>query len=53
MHDTTTSSCPQKPELVRDISRWVSSTVKIPVFIKLTPNITDIVTIAKAAHEGE
>ncbi|XP_034241166.1 dihydropyrimidine dehydrogenase [NADP(+)] isoform X2 [Thrips palmi] len=45
-------ACGQKPELVRDISRWVSSTVKIPVFIKLTPNITDIVTIAKAAKEG-
>ncbi|KAE8750240.1 hypothetical protein FOCC_FOCC003048 [Frankliniella occidentalis] len=41
-----------KPELVRDISRWVRDTVQIPVFIKLTPNITDIVTIAKAAHEG-
>jgi dihydropyrimidine dehydrogenase (NADP+) len=26
--------------------------VKIPFFIKLTPNITDIVDIAKAAHEG-
>lgn len=45
-------ACGQKPELVRDISRWVRDTVQIPVFIKLTPNITDIVTIAKAAHEG-
>lgn len=45
-------ACGQKPELVRDISRWVRGAVKIPVFIKLTPNITDIVCIAKAAHEG-
>lgn len=26
--------------------------MKIPIFIKLTPNITDIVVIAKAAKEG-
>ncbi|KAG8231044.1 hypothetical protein J437_LFUL010923 [Ladona fulva] len=45
-------ACGQKPELVEDISRWVKATVKIPVFIKLTPNITDIVTIATAASKG-
>jgi len=42
----------QKPELVRDISLWVRSAVKIPFFVKLTPNITDIVDIARAAYEG-
>ncbi|KAJ8982696.1 hypothetical protein NQ317_013168 [Molorchus minor] len=45
-------ACGQKSELVRDISRWVRDTVKIPFFIKLTPNITNIVDIAKAAYEG-
>jgi dihydropyrimidine dehydrogenase (NADP+) len=45
-------ACGQKPELVKGISEWVRATVKIPFFIKLTPNITDIVDIAKAAHEG-
>lgn len=40
------------PELVRNISRWVRDAVKIPFFVKLTPNITDIVSIAKAAYEG-
>lgn len=42
----------QDPELVRNISRWLRAAVKIPFFVKLTPNITDIVSIAKAACEG-
>lgn len=37
---------------MRNISRWVRTAVKIPFFVKLTPNITDIVSIAKAAYEG-
>uniref|UniRef100_V5GTH2 Dihydropyrimidine dehydrogenase [NADP(+)] n=1 Tax=Anoplophora glabripennis TaxID=217634 RepID=V5GTH2_ANOGL len=45
-------ACGQKPNLVRDISKWVRQSVKIPFFIKLTPNITDITVIAKAAYEG-
>ncbi|KAF7266557.1 hypothetical protein GWI33_020065 [Rhynchophorus ferrugineus] len=45
-------ACGQKEELVHDICQWVRSAVKIPFFIKLTPNITDIVTIATAAHKG-
>ncbi|KZC14706.1 Dihydropyrimidine dehydrogenase [NADP(+)], partial [Dufourea novaeangliae] len=45
-------ACGQDPELVRKISRWVRAAVKIPFFVKLTPNITDIVSIAKAAYEG-
>ena len=35
-----------------DICKWVKDAVKIPVFAKLTPNITEITTIAKAAKEG-
>ncbi|KAL0127958.1 hypothetical protein PUN28_003308 [Cardiocondyla obscurior] len=46
-------ACGQDPELVRNISRWVREAVKIPFFIKLTPNITDIFSIAKAAYEGK
>lgn len=46
-------ACGQDPTLVRDISKWVREAIKIPFFIKLTPNITDIVSIAKAAYEGE
>lgn len=45
-------ACGQDPILVRDISKWVREAIKLPFFIKLTPNITDIVTIAKAAFEG-
>ncbi|KAK6644995.1 hypothetical protein RUM43_001271 [Polyplax serrata] len=46
-------ACGQKPELVRNISLWVRGAVKIPFFVKLTPNITDILEIAKAAYEGQ
>ncbi|XP_046428918.1 dihydropyrimidine dehydrogenase [NADP(+)] [Neodiprion fabricii] len=46
-------ACGQDPELVRNISRWVKAAVKIPFFVKLTPNITDIVEIARAAYEGK
>lgn len=46
-------ACGQEPKLVVDISLWVRAAVKIPFFVKLTPNITDIVTIAKAAFEGK
>lgn len=38
--------------MVEDITRWVKSCVKIPVFTKLTPNITDVRTIARAAQKG-
>lgn len=44
--------CGQDPKLVHDISQWVSSVVDIPVFVKLTPNITNIVDIAQAAKDG-
>ncbi|XP_076169553.1 dihydropyrimidine dehydrogenase su(r) isoform X2 [Ptiloglossa arizonensis] len=46
-------ACGQDPELVRNISRWLRAAVKIPFFVKLTPNITDIVSIAEAAYEGQ
>lgn len=46
-------ACGQKAELVREISLWVRAAVKIPFFVKLTPNITDIVDIARAAYEGK
>jgi len=46
-------ACGQDPELVRNICRWVRAAVKIPFFAKLTPNVTSIVAIAKAAYEGQ
>uniref|UniRef100_A0A8D1LGG2 dihydropyrimidine dehydrogenase (NADP(+)) n=1 Tax=Sus scrofa TaxID=9823 RepID=A0A8D1LGG2_PIG len=45
-------ACGQDPELVRNICRWVRQAVQIPFFAKLTPNVTDIVSIARAAKEG-
>ncbi|KAL1455585.1 hypothetical protein WDU94_009669 [Cyamophila willieti] len=45
-------ACGQDPELVLNISKWVRSAVKMPFFVKLTPNITNITDIAKAAYDG-
>ncbi|VDO75428.1 unnamed protein product [Heligmosomoides polygyrus] len=45
-------ACGQDPEIVRTICSWVRNTVKIPFFPKMTPNITDIRAIARAAKEG-
>lgn len=45
-------ACGQDPVLVLNICRWVRAAVSIPFFAKLTPNVTNIVDIAKAAHEG-
>ncbi|MEQ2245721.1 hypothetical protein ILYODFUR_030846 [Ilyodon furcidens] len=45
-------ACGQDPVLVRNICRWVRAAVSIPFFAKLTPNVTNVVDIAKAAHEG-
>ncbi|XP_042884365.1 dihydropyrimidine dehydrogenase [NADP(+)]-like [Penaeus japonicus] len=45
-------ACGQDPELVRNICRWVRAATTIPFFAKLTPNVTNIVAIAKAAYEG-
>lgn len=45
-------ACGQKPELVKDIATWVRAAVKVPFFVKLTPNITNILEIAIAAKEG-
>lgn len=45
-------ACGQNPDLVREICKWVKEVTKIPLFAKLTPNVTDITTIAQAALEG-
>ena len=39
--------------MVRNICRWVKEVVNIPFFAKMTPNVTDIVAIARAAKEGK
>ena len=40
------------PDLVRQVCAWVSGASSVPVFAKLTPNVTDITKIAEAAYEG-
>lgn len=40
------------PELVEEIVSSVKSSVSIPVFVKLSPNVTDIVKIGAAAVDG-
>ncbi|XP_076371123.1 dihydropyrimidine dehydrogenase su(r) [Tachypleus tridentatus] len=45
-------ACGQNPELVHNICLWVREAVKLPFFAKLTPNVTDIVSIATAAYKG-
>eukprot|EP01134_Creolimax_fragrantissima_P000723 CFRG0723T1 len=45
-------ACGQREDLVRNICKWVRAAVKIPFFAKLTPNVTDITDIAKAAQDG-
>ncbi|GEN49777.1 dihydroorotate dehydrogenase [Alkalibacterium pelagium] len=40
------------PSAVRRITEKVKQVTSLPVYVKLTPNVTDIVTIAKAAEEG-
>ncbi len=41
------------PELVKEIVRKVKRVTKKPVFAKLSPNVSDIVEIGKAAEEGK
>jgi dihydropyrimidine dehydrogenase (NAD+) subunit PreA len=46
------SAVGQEPKLVELITNWVMEIAKVPVIVKLTPNITDITEPAKAAKRG-
>jgi dihydroorotate dehydrogenase (NAD+) catalytic subunit len=46
------SAIGQDPDLTAEIVRSVKKSVKIPVFVKLTPNVTDITDIAKHAENA-
>ncbi|MDQ1473466.1 MAG: dihydropyrimidine dehydrogenase subunit PreA [Bryobacterales bacterium] len=46
------SAVGQVPEYCERITNWVASVAKIPVIVKLTPNITNIVLPAHAALQG-
>lgn len=42
----------QVPEYVEMVTRWCKTHTRMPVFVKLTPNITDVRLSARAAKAG-
>ena len=46
------SAVGQVPEYTCQIVQWVKEVAKTPVIVKLTPNVTDVVYPARAAHKG-
>ncbi|MEP1093778.1 MAG: NAD-dependent dihydropyrimidine dehydrogenase subunit PreA [Cyclobacteriaceae bacterium] len=46
------SAVGQEPDVLKTIVGWVKEVSTIPVIVKLTPNISDIVEPARAAKEG-
>lgn len=46
------SAVGQVPEYAEMISAWVKEKARTPVIVKLTPNISDIRTVARAAKRG-
>lgn len=46
------SAVGQEPKIIEIITKWVMEVSKVPVLVKLTPNITDITEPAKAAKRG-
>lgn len=45
-------ACGQSEEMVKNICSWVREVCPIPFFAKMTPNITDVTTIAAGARQG-
>jgi dihydropyrimidine dehydrogenase (NAD+) subunit PreA len=46
------SAVGQVPEYIEMVTRWCKQYTRMPVIVKLTPNITDIRLPAKAAQDG-
>ena len=46
------SAVGQVPEYTRMITEWVKEVASTPVMVKLTPNVTDVRPIARAAKQG-
>src|SRR5947208_10005571 len=46
------SAVGQVPEYAQMITEWVKEAARTPVLVKLTPNITDIRVVARAAKRG-
>ena len=46
------SAVGQVPEYIEMVTRWCKHYTKLPVIVKLTPNVADIKPPALAAHRG-
>src|ERR1700719_2152628 len=46
------SAVGQNPDVIETIVEWVMEVSTLPVMVKLTPNITDITAVAKAARRA-
>jgi dihydropyrimidine dehydrogenase (NAD+) subunit PreA len=46
------SAVGQVPEYIEMVTRWCKQNTRMPVIVKLTPNITDVRYPARAAHAG-
>ncbi len=46
------SAVGQQPDLIEMITRWCKQNTRMPVMVKLTPNVTDIRAPSMAAHRG-
>ena len=46
------SAVGQVPEYIQQVTEWCKKHTKLPVIVKLTPNITDVRHPARAAHAG-
>lgn len=41
------------PEVAAELTRQVKAVSKVPVYVKLSPNVTDVVAMAKAVEDAE
>jgi len=46
------SAVGQVPDYIEMVTRWCKQNTRMPVIVKLTPNITDVRYPARAAHKG-
>jgi dihydropyrimidine dehydrogenase (NAD+) subunit PreA len=46
------SAVGQVPEYVEMVARWCKQHTRMPVFVKLTPNVTNVLVPARAAKKG-
>jgi dihydropyrimidine dehydrogenase (NAD+) subunit PreA len=46
------SAVGQHPDLIAQVAEWVKEVARVPVIVKLTPNVTDIRFPARAAAQG-